>query len=96
MQKGAIAFQLYKKRLTRDYIKKGLTPDFTKKEFEKLRDHWDAFLQYKELADAIKKIETKTINARKKKEFHTLGPGGYKKAIPKWDRMEQDIMASGS
>ena len=95
MQKGAIAFQSYKKRLTRDYIKKELTPYFTKKGFGKLRDHWDAFVQYKESADAVKKIETNTINARKKKEFHTLGLGGYKKAIPKWDRMEQDIMASG-
>nr|TKW32558.1 hypothetical protein SEVIR_2G175300v2 [Setaria viridis] len=29
-QKGAIAFQTYKKNLNKDYIKKGLTPDFMK------------------------------------------------------------------
>ena len=95
MQKGANAFQSYKKRLTRDYVKKGLTPDFQKKGFEKFRDHCYAFVQYKESEDAIKKIETNTINARKKKEFHTLKPGGYKKAIPKWDREEHEIMSKG-
>lgn len=95
MQKGAIAFQSYKKRLTKDYIKKGLTLDFTRKGLGKLRDHWEAFVQYKQSADATKKIETNTINASKKKEFHHLGPGGCKKAIPKWERMEEDIMASG-
>nr|TKW02918.1 hypothetical protein SEVIR_7G030900v2 [Setaria viridis] len=29
-RKGAIVFQMYKKNLNKDYIKKGLTPDFTK------------------------------------------------------------------
>jgi hypothetical protein len=24
-----------------------------------------------------------------------LGPGGYKKAIPKWDREEQELVARG-
>ena len=48
MQKGANAFQSYKKRLTKDYIKKGLTPDFNQKGYGKLRDHWDAFVRHKE------------------------------------------------
>ena len=39
MQKAAIAFQSYKKRLVTEYIKTGLTPDFTKKGLAKLRDH---------------------------------------------------------
>jgi hypothetical protein len=39
MQMGAIAFQSYKKRLNKDYIKKGLSPNFIKKELAKLRDH---------------------------------------------------------
>ena len=52
-------------------------------------------MQHKESTEAKKLTETNTANARKKKEFHKLGPGGYKKAIPKWDRNEQDIMATG-
>jgi hypothetical protein len=40
-------------------------------------------------------IETNTINAHMKKEFHMLGPRGYKKAIPKWDREEQELIAKG-
>jgi hypothetical protein len=38
MQKSAIAFPSYKKRLTKDYIKKGITPDFKQKGLGKLRD----------------------------------------------------------
>ena len=95
MQKGAVAFQSYKKRLNKDYIRKGHTPDFTKKGNTKLRDHWDAFVQYKQSEDAAKLIATNTANARKRKEFHHLGPRGYKMAMPKWDRMEQELMARG-
>jgi hypothetical protein len=66
LQKGAIAFQSYKKCLNKDYIKKGLAPDFTKKGLAKLRDHWYAFVQYKQSQEATKMIETNTINASKK------------------------------
>ena len=31
----------------------------------------------------------------KKKNFHRLGPGGYKVAIPKWEKMENDLIAKG-
>ena len=52
-------------------------------------------MRHKESEDGMMRIETNTINARKKKEFHMLGPGGYKKAIPKWDREEQDLVLRG-
>jgi hypothetical protein len=58
LQKGAIAFQSYEKRLNKYYIKKGLAPDFTKKGLSKLRDHWDSFVQYKKSQEAAKMIET--------------------------------------
>ena len=29
----------------------------------------------------------------KRKNFHRLGPGGYKVAIPKWEKMENDLIA---
>jgi hypothetical protein len=92
MQKGAIAFQSYDKRLNKDYIKKGLAPDFRKKGLAKLRDHWDSFVQYKQLKEGAKMIETNTINASKKREFHKLGSGGYKVAMPKWIRWNMIVL----
>lgn len=46
LKKGAISFQTYKKTLNKDYIKKGVEPDFSK--HPKIRDHWDSFVQFKE------------------------------------------------
>jgi hypothetical protein len=34
-------------------------------------------------------------NTSKKKHFHHLGQGGYKAAIPKWQKMEEDLIARG-
>jgi hypothetical protein len=95
MQKGAIAFHLYKKQLNKDYIKKGIAHDFIKKGNAKLQDHWNSFVQYKQTQEAAKMITTNTINASKKKEFNKLGSGGYKVAMPKWDKMEHDSIAQG-
>ena len=38
--------QTFKKKLTKKYIMTGTTPEFTG-ELEMLKDHWDAFVQYK-------------------------------------------------
>ena len=35
------------------------------------------------------------MNASKKKYIHHLGAGGYKKAVKKWQKMEQDLMDRG-
>jgi hypothetical protein len=40
-------------------------------------------------------VERNKENASKKNYHHTLGQGGYKLAIPKWQKMEQDLMAKG-
>ena len=93
LRKGAIALQSYKKRLNRDYIKKGVTPDFSK--HPNLRDHWDSFVQYKQSQDSQDATVTNTSKAKQKKYFHRLGPGGYKKAMIKWQRMEDEIIAKG-
>jgi hypothetical protein len=34
-------------------------------------------------------------NVLKKKHQHTIGQGGYKVAIPKGEKMEQDLLARG-
>ena len=43
MKKMAIAFQTFKKNLNKDYIKKGLTPNF-EKDFKNQCPYWDAFM----------------------------------------------------
>jgi hypothetical protein len=46
MKKMAIAFQMFKKNLNKDYVKKGLTPVF-ENNYKKQRPFWDEFVQYK-------------------------------------------------
>ena len=43
MKKMAIAFQTFKKNLNKDYVQKGLTPDF-EKNFKNQRPYWEAFV----------------------------------------------------
>jgi hypothetical protein len=43
MKKMAIAFQTFKKNLNKDYVKKGLTPDF-ENNYKKQRPFWDEFI----------------------------------------------------
>jgi hypothetical protein len=52
-------------------------------------------VQYKQSQEAAKMIETNTTNASKKRQFYKLGYGGYKVAMPKWDKMEHDCTARG-
>ena len=67
LQKGAIAFQSFKKRLNKDFVKKGTTPDFTKKGYAKLRAHWDSFVHYKKMEETAKLVAINTVNASKKR-----------------------------
>jgi hypothetical protein len=72
MKKIAIAFQTFKKNLNKDYVKKGLTPDF-EKDFKKQRPYWDAFVQYKSYEDSEQRTAKARENASKKIHFHHLG-----------------------
>jgi len=47
--------QSFKKILTKKYIKTGTTPVFTG-ELEKLRGHWDAFVEYKSSELGLQKV----------------------------------------
>ena len=86
--------QTFKKKLTKKYIMTGTTPEFTG-ELEMLKDHWDAFVQYKTFELEIEKVQKAKDNASKIIYHHTLGQGGYKLAIPKWEKMEQDLLDRG-
>ena len=57
--------QSFKKTLTKKYIKTGTTPVFTS-ELEKLKDHWDAFVQYKTSELGIEKCRRPKIIPRRK------------------------------
>ena len=94
MKKMAIAFQMFKKNLNKDYVKKGLTPNF-EKDFKNQHLYLDAFVQYKSSENSEKKTTQAKENASKKKHFHYLGQGGYASAIPKWQKMEDDLIARG-
>ena len=83
--------QTFKKNLTKNYIKKGKTPEFTG-ELEKQKPLWDAFVEYKSSELGIQKVVKGKKNNSKKVYHHTLGQGGYKLAKPKWEKMEQDLI----
>ena len=76
-----MAEQLQSKNLMKKYIKTGTTPVFTG-ELEKLRGHWDAFVEFKSSELGLQKVQKAKDNASKKVYHHTLGQGGYKLAIP--------------
>jgi hypothetical protein len=89
----ATQFQTFKKNLVKDYIKQGKTLTFIGA-LEKQKDHWDAFVAYK-CPELIQWVQRNKENALKKKYHHSLGQDGYKVAIPKWEKMEQDLFARG-
>ena len=80
--------------MNKDYIKKGHVPDF-EKHFKKQCPFWEAFVQYKLSETSEKRTAQAKENASKKKHFHHLGQGGYSTAIPKWQKMEDDLTARG-
>ena len=54
LKKMAAQFCNWKKRLHQDYILKKKTPTFTGA-YEKIKDHWDAFVEYKTSDEAKKR-----------------------------------------
>jgi hypothetical protein len=76
------------------YIKKGITSEFTRP-LEKIRNHWEEFVEYKTSAKALARSKTNKGNASKKKYHHKLGPGGYKTAAPKWEKAEAALIEKG-
>src|SRR4029078_12223892 len=65
LSKMAEQLRSFKKILTKKYIKNGTTPVFTG-ELEKLRGHWDAFVEYKSSELGLQKVQKAKDNASKK------------------------------
>jgi isopenicillin N synthase-like dioxygenase len=87
-------FRVWKKKLWKNYLKKKEVPVF-EGYLAKQTNHLKEFQEYKESEDAKTLSEKNKKNADKKKHHHTLGPGAYETAIPKWDKQEQEIIAKG-
>ena len=52
-------------------------------------------MEYKYSELGLQKMQKAKDNASKKVYHHTLDQGGYKLAIPEWEKMEQDLLDRG-
>ena len=82
LKKMASLFRMWRKELNK-FVDKEKTPEFIGK-YEKIKDHWPAFVAHKTSEKSKKMSETNKKNAAKKKLHHRTGSGGYLKARPKW------------
>ncbi|XP_073360097.1 uncharacterized protein [Aegilops tauschii subsp. strangulata] len=91
IKKMAQQFSNWKKRLHQEYAQKEKIPTFTKA-YEKIKDHWPAFVKYKTSDEAKKMSKINKDNAAKKEYHHVTGSDGYKVARPKWEKNENDLI----
>jgi hypothetical protein len=94
LKKMAQQFNNHKKKLYNNYIKNKTPPEFIGP-LEKQRDHWEAFLEYKESAVALERSRKNKANVAKKIYHHTMGSGGYKTSVPERDKKDADLIARG-
>ncbi|RLM73386.1 transposase [Panicum miliaceum] len=93
LKKMALALASFKKKLFGNYIKKNKESDWDS--FPQVKPYWEEFKEYKLSEEAREASKKNAINTALKKYNHHLGLGGYKKAIQKWQKMEQDLMDRG-
>jgi hypothetical protein len=92
----ATQFQTWKKKLYNNFIKKNLTPDFSQNSpYKKLRDQWPEFVGYETSEEGEERVRRNQENVQKKVYHYKTGSGGYRTAIPKWKRMEEDMVTKG-
>jgi hypothetical protein len=94
LKKMADLFRRWKNELKSTFVEKGKTPEFTGR-FEKIRDHWPAFVAHKTSEKSKKISATNKENAAKKEHHHRTGSGGYLKAQTLWDKAEKDLLDKG-
>lgn len=83
----------FKKQVDRNYFKKR-TPNLD--EYLKLIDHWESFMEYKKSEEFTKASARGNKSVGKKGEYiHRLGRGGYTVAIPKWHKVDNDLLTKG-
>ena len=94
LKKMAELFRRWKNELKVKFVDKKKTPTFTGR-YEKIKDHWDAFVAHKTSEKSKNMLETNKLNAGKKQLHHRTGSGGYLKAQPLWDKAEHDLIEKG-
>jgi hypothetical protein len=52
-------------------------------------------VRYKTSEEGEERVRRNQENVRKKAYHHKTGSGGYRTTIPKWEKMEQDLVAKG-
>src|SRR3954468_17364275 len=87
-------FRRWKNDLKTKFVDKEKTPTFNR-QYEKIRDHLDAFVAHKTSEKSKKMSETNKLNSAKKELHHCTGSGGYLKARLSWDKAEQDLLDRG-
>ena len=75
-----------------DFIKLDKTPDFTAA-YVKIKPFWAEFVEYKKSEEAVERSERNKKNAAKKIYHHTMGQAGYKGSMPKWEKIENNLIA---
>ena len=93
LKRMAELFRRWKKELNK-FVENNETPEF-KGRYEKIRDHWPAFVAHKTSEKSKKMLATNKQNATKKKLHHRTGSGGYLVARPKWSKTENDLVHKG-
>ena len=93
LKRMAELFRRLKKELNK-FVENNETPEF-KGRYEKIRDHWPAFVAHKTLEKSKKMSATNKQNAAKKKHHHRTGSGGHLVARPKWAKAENDLVEKG-
>ena len=93
LKKMAGLMRRWRKELNQ-FVKNKKTPEFIGK-YEKIKDHWPAFVAHKTSEKSKKMSETNKKNAAKKTLHHHTGSGGYLQARPKWSKAENDLLEKG-
>ena len=87
-------FRRWKNEL-KTFVDKEETPEFIGK-YEKISDHWPAFVAHKTSKKSKKMSATNKQNAAKKKLHHRTGSGGYLKAGLSGPRLRMICLIKGS
>ena len=94
LKKMAELFRRWKNELKTSFVDQEKTPEFTGR-YEKIRDHWPAFVAHK-TSDKSKKMSVRNKkNVAKKEHHHCTGSGDYLKARRLWAKAENDLIDKG-
>ena len=94
LKKMATLMRRWRKELNQ-FVKNKKTPEFIGK-YEKIKDHWPAFVSHKTSEKSKKMLETNKKNAAKKKLHHRTGSGGYLKPGLSGPRRRMICLKKGS